>query len=85
VKEDMVSASLHGSKTSPISSGIRTHGSMLYAVLLAVAVLWPAWLLVGAITGSTQVLWAAVVAALVAPTLVTGLAALGWWGNRRTS
>lgn len=80
-----MSASLHGSKTSPISSGIRTHGSMLYALLLAVAVLWPAGLLVAAITGSTHALAAAIVAALVAPALMAGLAAVGWWGGHHTA
>lgn len=80
-----MSASLNGTKTSPISSGIRTHGSMLYAVLLAVAVLWPAGLLVAVITGSAHVLGAAIVAALVAPTLMTGLAAVGWWGGHHTA
>jgi hypothetical protein len=77
-----MSATFHESKTASIAGGVRPHSSVLYAVLFAVTLMWPAGLLAAAITGSAQVLGAAILVALVAPTMMTGLAAIGWWGPR---
>lgn len=76
-----MSASLDGSKRTTMIGGAQVHGSVLYAILLSLAILWPAGLIAAAVTGSGEVLGVAIVTAVVVPMVMAGLASIGWWGG----